>query len=106
MQPFLKWPGGKRRVAARIAELVGSPSCYIEPFVGAGAVYALVKETLPARVILSDVNHDLISLYRNLRDDRDALMRAARSLFHEGTNTEVAYYAARDLFNAAQPPAT
>ena len=100
MQPFLKWPGGKRRVAARIAEMIGSPSCYIEPFVGAGAVYALVKETLPEDVILADINSDLIELYRSLRNSPEEMMRVAGSLFHEGTNTPKAYYASRDAFNS------
>jgi site-specific DNA-adenine methylase len=41
MNPFLKYPGGKRLLAERILDLLGvgdAPSVLYEPFLGAGAV--------------------------------------------------------------------
>lgn len=64
MKPFLKWAGGKRWLFSQ--DLVGTlPEFdrYIEPFVGGGAAFFAVK---PANAILSDVNPELINLYRHV----------------------------------------
>lgn len=61
--PFIKWPGGKT------AELEGikdaSPKSikgrYIEPFLGGGAVYMSIDQSIPARV--NDSCTELINLY-------------------------------------------
>jgi DNA adenine methylase len=65
--PFLKWPGGKRWLAPVIADLVRSQlsGTYYEPFVGGGAVFFQLQ---PSNAVLSDINHDLISTYLEVRE--------------------------------------
>jgi DNA adenine methylase len=75
--PFLKWPGGKRWVAPRIAELI-KPSLtgtYYEPFLGGGAVFFHI---LPQKSVLADINADLIDTYRAIRNDSDEVIRLIR----------------------------
>ena len=67
MKPFLKWAGGKRwLVENQQFELPEFEGRYIEPFLGGGAVYFHVA---PKRAVLSDVNPNLISVYRAVRSD-------------------------------------
>ncbi len=68
MTPFIKWPGGKRWAAARIAELIEPhlSGTYLEPFLGGGAVFFHV---LPRRSVLADINEELISTYKAVRSD-------------------------------------
>lgn len=69
--PFLKWAGGKRWLAS--SSLLPIPDQferYIEPFVGGGAVFFKLS---PDQSILSDINPELINLYRVIRDTPDAL---------------------------------
>lgn len=77
IQPFIKWPGGKRWAAARIAELL-SPHLsgkYFEPFLGGAAVFFHLG---PREAVLSDVNRELIATYRTVRDDWAAVLRRLR----------------------------
>lgn len=74
--PFLKWPGGKRWFVSNHANLLPSAySTYVEPFLGAGAVYFHLK---PTRALLGDVNADLMETYRAIRDDWQALESSLR----------------------------
>lgn len=89
-QPFLKWAGGKRallpEIRARIPEFEGR---YIEPFLGAGAVFFDQK---PERVkIVSDFNEDLVEVYEVIRDHLPALIAELR----EHSNTKEHYYSVR-----------
>ena len=77
-EPFLKWPGGKRLLADTIIELLPSGRRLIEPFVGAGALFA--RSAFNSYVV-SDVNQDLSSLYEILRDSPVELLSCCASLF-------------------------
>lgn len=67
IKPFLKWPGGKRWLARTIADVLQPrlQGRYFEPFLGGGAVYFALRPTLAT---LSDINADLINVYRQVRD--------------------------------------
>ena len=95
--PFLKWPGGKRRLATRLLALLPHGRRLIEPFVGAGAVFA--ASDFP-EYVLADANPDLISLYRSLREQPDELLRASQRLFEDADGAVHAYYERRERFNA------
>ncbi len=73
MEPFLRWPGGKRRQAERIAaRFIGRcEGTYYEPFMGSGAVFFHLRAEgrLPGHVVLSDINRRLMLSYLALRDD-------------------------------------
>ena len=60
-RPFLKWAGGKAKLApALVSAAPPSFSRYIEPFVGAGAVFFAFSDARPTRAILNDANQELI----------------------------------------------
>lgn len=68
--PFLKWAGGKARlapiVAARAPRAFGR---YHEPFVGGGAVFfALAEEGRARAAVLSDANCELVECYAVVRE--------------------------------------
>ncbi len=65
-KPFLKWPGGKRWLCPKLLEVISGFEYrrYFEPFLGGGALFFALR---PTTAILSDVNPDLINLYRQVR---------------------------------------
>lgn len=64
--PPLKWAGGKRWFMAKYKDLLPrSFNAYYEPFLGSGAVFFNAR---PKKAILSDINEELINLYRVIRD--------------------------------------
>lgn len=65
IEPFLKWPGGKRWLVNRHGELFPKNyKRYFEPFLGGGAVFFSL---LPSRGLLSDSNAELVNAYNCLR---------------------------------------
>jgi DNA adenine methylase len=77
LQPFIKWPGGKRWAARQIAELVAArlSGTYFEPFLGGGAVFFQLR---PAKAVLADVNEELIATYRAVRRDTRGIIGRLR----------------------------
>jgi DNA adenine methylase len=76
-KPFLKWAGGKGRLAPQIVALapVGIGR-YIEPFLGAGAVFFALAEAAPGRpALLADANSALIEAFQAVRDAPAQLSR-------------------------------
>jgi len=74
----IKCVGGKRRLVPAIRELLpASFGTYYEPFVGGGALFF---DLLPERATLVDLNLKLITVYRELRDDVDAVVAHLRTL--------------------------
>ncbi len=71
-RPFLKWAGGKGRLTPQIlARFPSRFGLYHEPFLGGGAVFFAL---MPPRAVLSDINSELITTYRVVRDDVRALI--------------------------------
>lgn len=100
-KPFLKWPGGKFRLLERILpELVGGGR-YVEVFAGAAAVYL---NRAAAEAVVNDANADLIDLYGCLQAEGEGFIRYAADFFSAESNTEGAFYALRERFNAAVDP--
>ena len=65
IEPFLKWPGGKRWLVSRHSELFPKKyERYFEPFLGGGAVFFSL---LPTKGLLSDANSELVNAYRCLK---------------------------------------
>ncbi|GGI43941.1 DNA adenine methylase [Agromyces flavus] len=89
--PFLRWAGGKRWLVPQILRLTSGIEVkrYHEPFVGGGSVFFALPRLEEA--VLSDLNTDLIEVYREVRDHpmdiHDRLERYE--------NTRDHYYAAR-----------
>lgn len=79
--PFVKWVGGKRQLLRQFRELGLYPpegfdpveNTYFEPFVGGGAVFF---DLLPKKAVLSDMNKELVTTYKVIRDDVEALIQS------------------------------
>lgn len=90
-RPFLKWAGGKARLAPRILDLLPEEiETYYEPFLGGGAVFfELAARKRFRRAVISDANPELINAYRMVRDSPTALiarlkaMRASKEAYLE-----------------------
>lgn len=72
INPFMKWPGGKRRVLPEIRKYIPENySTYYEGFLGGGAV---LLDLLPQQAVVSDVNVELIEGYETVRDEKETLI--------------------------------
>lgn len=92
VEPFLKWPGGKRWLAPGLAsilrgELTGT---YWEPFLGGGAVFLALR---PNRATLSDINAQLIACFETVRRYPERVI----SSLGRFSNTEDCYYRVRRM---------
>ena len=71
-RPVLKWAGGKSRLLTQLSPLLPTRmGRYFEPFLGGGAMFFHLQ---PLGAVVSDLNEDLVNLYRCVRDDVDALV--------------------------------
>lgn len=101
MRPFLKWAGGKHRLAPLITPHLQGGRRLVEPFMGSCALFLASPFE---EALLCDVNPDLVALYTILRDEGKAFIDDAEGLLFDGTrNTEAAFYALREEFNALAP---
>ena len=83
-KPFLRWPGGKRKLAADVVKMLGD---------GVRAV---------SHMLLTDVNEPLMALWRAVRDDPEMLLAELRSL----PRSPEGYFKVRSDSNAKSTPAT
>lgn len=94
LQPFLKWPGGKRWLAATILDLFPSlasiEGTYYEPFLGSGAMFFHLN---PTRAVLNDLNGELIDTFRSIRDSPQDLMKLMRRF--QALHSKDLYYQTR-----------
>lgn len=89
--PVVKWVGGKRQLLPQILPLIPKRmTAYCEPFLGGGAVLFALQ---PRRALVNDLNQDLITVYRVIRENADALIDHLSR--HE--NTPEYFYRIRDL---------
>lgn len=93
--PFLKWAGGKGQLLPELlARVPGEFATYHEPMVGGGALFfALAAEGRLRRARLSDVNPELVNVWRSLRDEPSAVIERLEAL--AGTLTEEDFYRIR-----------
>jgi len=91
-RPFVKWAGGKRQL---VEELLRSRpkqyKRYIEPFIGGGALFFALK---PKNAYISDINEELINIYRVVKEDVGALIAELRKHernYREGDPQEYFY---------------
>lgn len=80
-KPFLKWAGGKGQLLNQLSEqlpkrISEEPFNYIEPFVGGGAMlfFMLQRFNNIKKVVINDVNEDLILTYRTIKNDAETLI--------------------------------
>lgn len=111
-KPVIKWAGGKYRLSTTIIQESqsfidwDSFDRYVEPFVGGGGMFfAVCNQFQFKEKVISDVNADLINLYRQLRDQSEALLKqltAIEAEFNALDSDEMReqfYYMLREEFN-------
>lgn len=97
-RPFLKWVGGKGRVLPQLIPLLPDRfEAYYEPFIGGGAMFFSLQ---PKNAALWDINEELITCYRVIRDQVEDLIAALRLHRYEKDY----YYALRALDPATMAP--
>lgn len=88
--PVLKWVGGKRQLLETFRPLLPSKiTTYCEPFVGGGA---LLFHLQPKCAYINDINHELIGVYRAIKDHVEALIAELENF----ENTAEHFYAVRN----------
>jgi DNA adenine methylase Dam len=104
MKPIIKWLGGKTQCLKYIREMLPpdfdpNTHMYYEPFLGGGAV---LLDLNPKQAIVSDINPELINMYRQVRDNVEAVIRELGKfdMLHEADpEPKLLYYDVRKDFN-------
>lgn len=113
-KPFVKWAGGKGNLLTELDKLLPANFdelenvTYIEPFVGGGAMlfYMLNNYKNIKRVVINDINPDLIKCYQLIRDEPYTLIAHLKTIennfySHDVHNRKIVYYEYRRRYNSA-----
>ncbi len=96
-RPFVKWAGGKGSLVSDITARIPrgrSFRRYLEPFVGAGALFFWMRRSFPGlECLVADSNQELINAYRSIRDDVDRLLTKLET--HQVLHSREHYYNVR-----------
>lgn len=76
MNSFLSYLGGKSRLTDQIISRMPEHECYVEVF--AGAAWLLFRKEESGTEILNDINSDLVTLYRVVKNHLDEFVRYFR----------------------------
>lgn len=112
-KPFVKWAGGKGKLLTQLEQLLPKDFdqqqdvTYIEPFVGGGAMLFYMLQRYPniQHAVINDVNADLTTCYRTVRDNPEELIASLLDIqdAYNALQTEEArkefFLAARDRYN-------
>ncbi|WP_460911720.1 DNA adenine methylase [Spirosoma areae] len=87
-KPFLKWAGGKRQLIPVIQEALPKNLdriknlTYVEPFIGGGAILFWLLQLYPniRQAVINDINPDLTTAYRVIRDQHEDLIKALTAI--------------------------
>lgn len=93
-KPFIKWVGGKSQLIEQLDSLLPdnfdnwNDVTYIEPFVGGGAMLFYMLQRYPniSHAIINDVNADLTTCYRTVRDNPEELIESLAEIQNEYNN--------------------
>ena len=89
--PFLKWPGGKRWfVGKHLSEVPSFGGTYFEPFLGSASLFFALR---PPKAILSDMNGELVNVYRVMKSRPHKLFSLLQG--HASKHSEQHYYSIR-----------
>jgi DNA adenine methylase len=91
MKPFIKWVGGKTQILEDVLqEFPTEMNNYYEPFLGGGSVLLELmsrindgKIRVLGNVYASDLNSNLIALYKNVQSNVEELLIETRKLIDE-----------------------
>lgn len=99
MVSFVRWAGSKRLLLPRLKRLApaGAYERYVEPFAGSAALFFALE---PRRALLSDINKELIDMYRAVRSDVELVLEGFRRL----PRGKESYYGIRASHQPLAPP--
>jgi DNA adenine methylase len=101
-KPFLRWAGGKSRIANFLEEHLPQSftngNRYYEPFLGAGSLFFRMN---PSKATLSDNNNDLIECYKAVKNR--PMLIAGYLKQHLSNNCKDYYYKMRNKYNNSNP---
>jgi len=90
VKPFMKWVGGKTQIIDDVLALFPSMTNYHEPFLGGGSVLLALltkvknKEiSVKGKIYASDLNSNLIGLYKNIQSNPEELITEIKRLVTE-----------------------
>lgn len=106
-RPFLKWAGGKTQLMDIIFRNLppSNIEIFIEPFIGSGAIAFRMLSLYPnIKVIINDINLDLINVYRVIKDYVTELISELHFLEKEYKSQDlegkkIFFYKIRDEYN-------
>ncbi len=91
---FLRYPGGKQRVLDWLVRFLPRKEAidgrFVEPFVGGGAIFFALN---PRGALLTDLNPELIDLYRGIRRHPDRVWQH----FRRFPSSKKGYYSVRGM---------
>ncbi len=97
MRPIVKWAGGKTRLLDSLRPHVPARvRTYIEPFAGGAALFFALASESPRRferAVLCDANAELVTCYRAVKKNAEAVIRAMARYRYDRT----LFYETRDL---------
>lgn len=111
--PVIKWTGSKRKQSYDIFKHFPSKiDTYYEPFLGGGSVlYRLLSSDIEVnKIVCSDINGHLISLWDMIQNDPQKLSDGYRNHWYKlnvddnGDRRKDYYYKIRDKFNKEHDP--
>ena len=90
-KPFIKWVGGKSQLIEQLEAKLPADFdnwenvTYIEPFVGGGAMLFYMLQTHPniKSAIINDINEDLTTCYKVVKQSPDALVESLKQIQKE-----------------------
>lgn len=110
MKPFLKWVGGKRALLNTLVYNLPDMKnidTFIEPMVGGGVLTCwMLKNTKVKKIIINDINKDLMDCYELIKTNPTLLIKELKKLekeFHTAVDDNVRkdiYYKIRSDFNS------
>lgn len=89
MKPPMPYFGGKQTVADRIVALFPEHDGYIEPYAGGLAV--LFAKPAERMEVVNDINEDLVTFWRVLRDRSDELIRVCELTPHSRSEMRLSW---------------
>ncbi|BCD60576.1 MULTISPECIES: Dam family site-specific DNA-(adenine-N6)-methyltransferase [unclassified Nitratiruptor] len=102
-KPFVKWAGGKKTIAKKLAQMVPIDFCeYHEPFLGGGALFfELYNQGIleGKRVFLSDQNSELVNAFQVVQKGIDPLIDTLKDF--SKMHNEAFYYEIRSWDRSA-----
>ena len=112
IKPFVKWAGGKGSLLNQLEKFYpselqnGKIDCYIEPFVGGGAVLIDILQNYKVKEVYAfDINLELINSYNVIKNNIDELIANLKLLEREylcmeKENRKEYFYQIRKKYNS------